>query len=439
MSNRKLKQSVVAILASLALGGCSSTAETVPLGPGTRYSFQHNQDGKSCSIIIPGVFSGGRITAGEQYLLKMTGSSSQAAPEFAQMYLLDGSQAANWWEMLSDTVISQKIDGTFSLQAELTATATASSAGADANKLQVTLFDAPSPPTWAINSLFLVKEDKTEAPIVANADASTPDIPGLENYHLLFQDNFDEKSLNTDFWSPNEYYRQWGSAKETSKRRGGWWDPDQVFLRDGDLIIEPAYKNGKYGPGFYSGELASNGRVSFKYGYFECRAKLPLASGVWSAFWMMPFVNSDAIKGGTDGTEIDIFESPYAGKADKDAVQHNLNWDGYDAGHQTTGSGRVPVSAPYTTFHTYGVEWTPDAYVFSIDGKETWRTDAKGFGVSQVMSYLLLSCEVEGQVVNGVPTPADPSQASWVWTSIPDPTMKPTDFVVDYVRVYQKQ
>ncbi len=33
-------------------------------------------------------------------------------------------------------------------------------------------------------------------------------------------------------------------------------------------------------------------------------------------------------------------------------------------------------------FHEYGLLWTPEEYVFYVDGKEVWRTQAGG--VSQV-------------------------------------------------------
>ncbi len=59
--------------------------------------------------------------------------------------------------------------------------------------------------------------------------------------------------------------------------------------------------------------------------------------------------------------------------------------------------------------------WTPEHYVFYVDGKETWRTDN---GVSHRPEYMILSLEVgewAGDIANA---------------KLPD------RLYVDYVRVY---
>ena len=67
-------------------------------------------------------------------------------------------------------------------------------------------------------------------------------------------------------------------------------------------------------------------------------------------------------------------------------------------------------------FHTFGLLWQPEEYVFYVDGEETWRTSAGG--VSQVPAYIKLTDEVgkwAGEIQNA---------------QLPD------YFYVDYVRVY---
>jgi beta-glucanase (GH16 family) len=63
-----------------------------------------------------------------------------------------------------------------------------------------------------------------------------------------------------------------------------------------------------------------------------------------------------------------------------------------------------------------GLEWTEREYVFTIDGRETWRTDK---GVSGTPEYIILSTEV----------------GSWAGdirkAQLPDRVM------FDYVRVYK--
>jgi len=67
-------------------------------------------------------------------------------------------------------------------------------------------------------------------------------------------------------------------------------------------------------------------------------------------------------------------------------------------------------------FHTFGLLWTPEEYVFYVDEKETWRTSAGG--VCQVPLYLKLSDEVGS------------------WGGDVSKAKLPDRFLVDYVRVY---
>ena len=67
-------------------------------------------------------------------------------------------------------------------------------------------------------------------------------------------------------------------------------------------------------------------------------------------------------------------------------------------------------------FHTFGLWWKPDEYVFYVDGKETWRS--KAGGVCQVPEYILLSDEIGN------------------WAGDIAKANLPDQFCVDYVRVY---
>lgn len=63
------------------------------------------------------------------------------------------------------------------------------------------------------------------------------------------------------------------------------------------------------------------------------------------------------------------------------------------------------------------MHWKPDEYVFYVDGKETWRTDAGG--VSQVPQFIKLTEEI-GK-----------------WDGDITKAKLPDHFFVDYVRVYE--
>jgi beta-glucanase (GH16 family) len=67
-------------------------------------------------------------------------------------------------------------------------------------------------------------------------------------------------------------------------------------------------------------------------------------------------------------------------------------------------------------WHTFGLLWLPDEYVFYVDGKETWCS--KAGGVCQVPQYMLLSDEIGS------------------WAGDITKAKLPDRFLVDYVRVY---
>lgn len=242
----------------------------------------------------------------------------------------------------------------------------------------------------------------------------------LSKFRLVFDDEFLGDEINTRVWS---HYRE-------GARKGGYWDSEQSFIRDGKLVIRTEYKeNGKFGAGYYTDRIDTKKKYTQKYGYFECRCILPAAQGMWSAFWLTN--ESVSVDGtpGTEGAEIDIFESPlYYRKHKNNMITSNIHYGGY--GLQTKYKNVTISQAvnPYEEFNTYGLEWNEDGYIFYINGVETGRS--KFGGVSKCPEYMILSCEVDG--VDGEPF--------YGWSGLITKNKKnelPAEFVVDYVRVYQ--
>ena len=243
----------------------------------------------------------------------------------------------------------------------------------------------------------------------------------MSKFTQVFGEEFDGDTLDLNVWT---HYRQ-------GVRKGGYWDKDQASLRDGCLVIRSEYKaDGKFGAGFYTDRIDTRRKYEQTYGYFECRCILPAAEGLWSAFWL----SSENIKDGTpgtQGTEIDVFESPlyYRGRLGlrNDLVTSNLHYGGYELGHRYKNVAISRANNPYEEFNTYGMEWNKDGYIFYINGKETGRSSFGG--VSEVPEYMLLSTEIDG--VDGVPF------HGWSGIAKPDSENYPAEFIVDYVRAYQ--
>ena len=237
----------------------------------------------------------------------------------------------------------------------------------------------------------------------------------LTGYSLVFEDEFNGNTLNTDVWK----------YCNTGVRRGGYRTPSQVAVKDGNLVITAEYLNdGQFGAGWYSGDLAM--REWYKQGYYEIRCKCNAGEAFWSAFWIMaahPY-EAEYSQGGIGGAEIDIFEAPYYGKnIMHDSVTQTIHCAGVDGvkeGYQSRMLGAFYGNDIYNEYNTYGLKWTENEYIFYINGVETARTSF-GNGTSQVAEEVRVSLEVP-----------DAEKLAPL-----DKETYHSEFVVDYVRIYQ--
>jgi beta-glucanase (GH16 family) len=116
------------------------------------------------------------------------------------------------------------------------------------------------------------------------------------------------------------------------------------------LTVVPDQINGKQ---YLSGMLSSYGKFSFRYGFAQIVAKLPVGQGLWSAFWTAP-VNGDW------PPEIDIMENW--------AQSHGVSFYVHFGATDSWDSANVYVPTASSAFHTYGVDWEPGTVSWYVDG-----------------------------------------------------------------------
>jgi len=232
-----------------------------------------------------------------------------------------------------------------------------------------------------------------------SAKALLPPAPSGQEWKLIWHDEFDGITLDETKW---ERLGDW-------KRRDGFWVKEDAYLSGKGTLLLRTQKDGDR---FTCGALDTKGKFEHAFGYYVARLKMPKQPGHWPAFWMSCPGVATVGDGGRDGTEIDIVEIPWRdGK-----ITMNLHWDGYGRDHKSAGTSMtMPELAE--GFHNYGLLWTPEEYVFYVDGKEVWRS--KAGGVSQVPEYLKLTEEIGD------------------WAGDIRKANLPDYFEVDYVRVYE--
>lgn len=219
--------------------------------------------------------------------------------------------------------------------------------------------------------------DRTPSP-------STPDCgdplarPDGGTWTCTFVDDFPGKELDRAKWSAMTT-----AATGTGLSECRVDDGDNIAVRGGALHLTVREErkpflcqspHGDYWTSHTAGAVTSYHGFSQAFGRFEVRARFPevTVSGLHSAIWMWP---RNARYGAASG-EIDIAEFR---TAMPDVVVPTLHYDGDDDDVNRT-RWNCRVSRP-GDFHTYAVEWTPDAITFLYDGQvcltnTAWSPDA---------------------------------------------------------------
>ncbi|MCR4615386.1 MAG: glycoside hydrolase family 16 protein [Clostridiales bacterium] len=236
----------------------------------------------------------------------------------------------------------------------------------------------------------------------------------LTGYDLVFCEEFEGDSLNTDLWF----------SRNNGERRGGFNAASQIKVKDGKLVITGEYlEDGTYGEGWYGAAISLHKK--YKQGYFEIKCICNDSPDFWSAFWIQadhPYEH-DISKGGIGGAELDIFESDnYEEKLPSyhNSVTQTIHCNGVDDDVENIDSyrlGSFKGKDIYHTYNTYGLEWTEDEYIFYVNGVETTRTSF-GNGVSQEEEWVIVSLELPEEINLSKDTK--------------------TEFIVDYVKIWQK-
>lgn len=149
------------------------------------------------------------------------------------------------------------------------------------------------------------------------------------------------------------------------------------------------------------------------YGRVEMRMRMIRGSGMLSTFFMY---KDGSEKPGAQWEEIDI---EVLGKGEAKTWQSNL----ITGSSKQTSEQLHPMTASLADdYHTYSLEWTPEAVVWSLDGREIRRT--KGGQVAQLTSPESLRFNVW-------------SSESVGWVGTLDDTLLPQVQFVNWVKYYR--
>ena len=272
------------------------------------------------------------------------------------------------------------------------------------------------------------------APAACNTKNAKKSIDGQGEYRLVWSDEFDYNG------KPDS--TKWGYQYGFLYNREEQYYTDRLKnarVENGHLIIEAhrenirneAFvspdekdwrKNREYAK-YTSARLLTKGKASWKYGKIEVRARLPEGVGLWPAIWMLGNNHDEA--GWPACGEIDIME--HVGY-EPDSIFGTVHTAAYNHTKGTEKGKKVFIKNPYTAFHVFSIEWTPEKIDFLLDGKVYNRFENEHRGVDEwpfdQKFYLILNVAVGGTLGGrkGI-----------------DDSIFPRQMTVDYVRVYQKK
>ncbi len=181
---------------------------------------------------------------------------------------------------------------------------------------------------------------------------------------------------------------------------------------------------------YTSGRISTQNLKTFTYGRFEVKAKVPKGQGYLPAFWLM--ANDENVYGQWPRCgEIDCMEVMGQDTKKLYGTIHYGNPHAESQGTYTIEDGKESFS---DGFHTFTCDWEPGKITWYVDGikyheESNWHSTTEGQGTLTYPApfdqpfYIILNLAVGG---------------SWVGNPNEETSFVDNPFVVDYVRVYQK-
>lgn len=236
-------------------------------------------------------------------------------------------------------------------------------------------------------------------------------------YDLVWRDEFNGTSLNTDDWTHEMGGHGWGNNElqyYTNRE-------DNAYLTDGNLVIE-AKQESFGGRNFTSARLITQDKKIFQHGRIDIRAILPEGQGIWPALWMLG--NNFSEIGWPACGEIDIME--LVGH-EPSTTHGTIHWgpQGQTYSHYTGGDYHLNSGKFSDEFHVFSLVWENNSIIWYVDDNEFFRITNQNVNGNYPFNrefFFIFNIAVGGN-----------------WPGAPDAsTVFPQRMYVDYIRVFQK-
>lgn len=249
------------------------------------------------------------------------------------------------------------------------------------------------------------------------------DITQYEGYSLIWQDEFNNTSLNETFWN-------FEIGDGCDRGLCGWGNNELEYYREentkvtgGNLVITAKEENFG-GRSYTSSRITTQGKFDFKYGRVDIRAKLPEGQGLWPALWMLG--SNITTVGWPASGEIDIMEM-IGGDGRENTVHGTLHWQNSNGSYANFGMAYSQPTSFSDEFHIFSIIWNESLI--------EWRVDNNSYQFQSITDPNKVDEFVDNSfffifnVAVGGTWPGSPDES----------TTFPQEMRVDYVRVYQEK
>lgn len=267
----------------------------------------------------------------------------------------------------------------------------------------------------SIRFTLIQKRDRTPYTLKQNLEG--------DHWVLVWSDEFEKDGLpDPAIWTYDVGNWGWGNNEPeyyTTNRL------ENAHCENGRLIVE-ARKDLPDG-GWSSARLTTAGRVSFLYGRIEFRARTTAGDGNWAAVWMLGDSFRDE-KSWPDCGEVDILE--LVGRDIDDVTGDGMTHFAchtrayyFKQNNQIDAWGKVKNMTGM--FHTYALEWTPEAMKIFYDGELAYTYDKTGDELSYPFN------QPQNLIVN--------MAMGGAMGGVIDPHLTSERLELEYIRVYGRQ
>lgn len=285
--------------------------------------------------------------------------------------------------------------------------------------------------------------------LFASTATQTKASPPPGTWTLVWNDDFNGTDLDAAKWSRGP------RTGDIIPGELQGYVPENVTVANGLCTIKvekrPCSNTGKNGDtggprDYASGCIETYGKFTQTYGYIEARIRAATGPGTWPAIWLMPdrgapngvyyrtqvgdYVSHDSVSCPM-GNEIDILEYMATWKNQTTGYSQGhcgYIWQ-YGVGASSDWTMVGQLYSPDTTFHTYGVAWSPGRLDYYIDGTKV-STKYGRSSVSVCPEYLIINCALTqndwvstvplSSIDAGVPCTMDIDNVQ-VYSGTPDP------------------